>query len=186
VPPGGNFPIPSASSTPLLAFRCGPGVKPYLPSDSTGTLLVDSILTYSDISGATPITAKYTSSTKLTVTAQVNGKTIAKGSIPLNATKAELPLALKGLIPRSQAYDLSCTATINGQNFSAKSELAYLPLPKAGSVTKMDLKTGALLARPATGKGGSYAPVFPIGYYTNFGDYLATNLSLLNDIKAAG
>ena len=32
------------------------------------------------------------------------------------------------------------------------------PLPSIGSVTEMDLRTGALLARPADGKAGPYSP----------------------------
>ncbi|ESK97296.1 hypothetical protein Moror_17861 [Moniliophthora roreri MCA 2997] len=37
VPPGGEFPVPTTSDVPLLALRCGPAVKPYLPEDTTVT-----------------------------------------------------------------------------------------------------------------------------------------------------
>lgn len=50
----------------------------------------------------------------------------------------------------------------------------------------MDLRTGALLSRPATGKAGPYETVFPIGFYTDFGGYLASNLSVLDDLKERG
>lgn len=50
----------------------------------------------------------------------------------------------------------------------------------------MDLKTGALLARPADGSPGPYAPVFAMGFYTQFDGYLTTNLSVLNELKAQG
>jgi len=65
-------------------------------------------------------------------------------------------------------------------------ELAYLPNPQHGSVTKMDLRTGGLLAKHTNRKGGSYESVFPIGFYTNFGGYLARNLSILNELKQQG
>ena len=49
----------------------------------------------------------------------------------------------------------------------------------------MDLRTGALLAKPATGKGGKYETVFPVGFYTSF-DYLSANLSTIDEIAAQG
>ncbi|KAG6836204.1 hypothetical protein H0H93_010316 [Arthromyces matolae] len=50
----------------------------------------------------------------------------------------------------------------------------------------MDLRTGALLARPANGKGGPYTPVIPIGFYTQFDGYLARNLSISAELAAQG
>lgn len=51
----------------------------------------------------------------------------------------------------------------------------------------MDLRTGALLARPADGGGsGAYDYVLPIGFYTQFDPYLTTNLSQLNELKSQG
>jgi len=50
----------------------------------------------------------------------------------------------------------------------------------------MDLRTGALLAKPADGSDGKYESVFPIGFYTWFDGYLAGNLSILDELKAQG
>ena len=50
----------------------------------------------------------------------------------------------------------------------------------------MDLRTGAILAKPADGKGGSYAPVFPIGFYTTFDGYMAQDLNISAQLKAQG
>ena len=49
----------------------------------------------------------------------------------------------------------------------------------------MDLRTGALLAKPASGKGGNYQTVFPFGFYTSF-DYLSSNLANIDAIAAQG
>ena len=49
----------------------------------------------------------------------------------------------------------------------------------------MDLQTGAVLARPADGK-GPFAPVFPIVFYTWFDDYLAQDLTIPAQLKAQG
>ena len=195
VPPGGQFPIPATSSSPLLAFRCAPAIKPYLPEDilTPSTFIVDAPITYSDIADAQPISLSHGSPGSLAVTISVDGKPISAGLVPLNATKFELPFTLLGLTPRTEAYNVTCTAEYSSsllskpQKFSSSAALSLLPDPPSGrSVTKMDLRTGALLAKPATGAKGDYEPVFPIGFYTNFGGYLASNLSLLNELKDQG
>jgi hypothetical protein len=160
-------------------------VVPYLPSDASagGTLLVDAFVTHSQLAGAT--TLKNTAASSYHVTATAGGVKVASGSVPANATKYTIPLSLKGLSTGLSPLDLECTLTTNWQIFTAKSQLSYLPDNKNGSTTKRDLKTGALLARGTDGK-GPYAPVFPVGFYTNFGGYLADNLTVLDDIKAQG
>ncbi|KAF7798797.1 hypothetical protein EIP86_010022 [Pleurotus ostreatoroseus] len=195
VPPGGQFPIPATSSTPLLAFRCAPAIRPYLPEDAAelASIIVDTPVTHSAIAGAVPVTLPtHGGATSLTVTVSHDGRTLAEGRVPLNASKVELPFSLRGLSPQKEAFNLTCTATLDNaetktQKFTTSAALSFLPDPPAGrSVTKMDLRSGALLAKPATGKGGNYEAVFPIGFYTDFADYLAANLSVINEIKAQG
>jgi len=55
-------------------------------------------------------------------------------------------------------------------------------------VVKFDARTGALLARPLGGsKTAAFEPVFPIGFYTGFGNYLQTNFSTaLPQLKSQG
>ncbi|TCD66256.1 hypothetical protein EIP91_001619 [Steccherinum ochraceum] len=195
VPPGGEFSIPATSSSSLLSFRCAPAIKPYLPEDvsTPASIFIDALVTHSQVAGASPITLpEHGSIGKLDVTISIAGKKVASGQVPVNATKVELPFSLSGLRPRMDAFNVSCTATYSAskgrsQKFSASTSLAFLPTPPDGrSVTKMDLRTGALLAKPANGAKGDYETVFPIGFYTNFGGYIASNLSLLDEIKADG
>jgi hypothetical protein len=154
--------------------------------------------------GATALQLNGPSPKKLHVTATIAGKVVASGDVPVNSTKFEIPLSLKGLKTSMAPLDLSCSLTVPGsggprgsnslessssssrvQTFHAQSELSYLPENPHGSTTKRDLKTGALLARGTNGK-GPYAPVFPVGFYTNFGGFLADNLTRLDDIKTQG
>ncbi|KAF7974505.1 hypothetical protein HWV62_12074 [Athelia sp. TMB] len=185
VPPGGNFPTPAPSTESLLALRCAPAIRPYLAEDSTSPagILIDAPVTYSHIAGAEPISI---SSGSLEVTISANGKTLGQSQVPLNATKHEISFSLAGLKAQTEAYNVSCTANYNSQTFTASTALSYLPNPTNSSVTKMDLRTGALMAKPATGTGGDYEYVFPIGFYTSFDGYLATNLSVINDLKDQG
>lgn len=195
-PPGGAFSIPASSQSPLLAFRCAPAIKPYLAEDasSSAAIIIDSPVVYSNIQGAEPISlpsGSLSNAGTLSVTVSAGGNILASGAVPLNATAYEIPFSLGNLTPQTTPYNLSCKATYSGsssssstQAFSANSALYFLPDPTNGAVTKMDLRTGALLAKPANG-GGSYQPVFPIGFYTEF-QYLADNLTLIDQLAAQG
>jgi hypothetical protein len=191
---GGRFPIPATSSKPLLALRCAPAIRPYLPEDAAHSsatsptdILIDAPIVFSEISNAVPITL---GPGTLDVTVSVNGKKIAGGAVPLNATKHALPFSLAALKPQKGAYTITCSATFSKQKFSATGLLTYLPDPPAdiGSVTKFDARTGALLVRPLGGpKTAAFEPVFPIGFYTGYGSYLATNFSTaLPELKSQG
>lgn len=194
VPPGGNFPVLAVSNDPLLAFRCAAAMKPYLAED-VGTpagVLIDSPVVYSEIFGAQPInlpSGPLSSAGTLDVTVSLNGKTLVNALVPLNASAYELSFSLDGITPQMTAYNLSCDATYNAasspQTYSASAALSVLPNPTNSSVTKMDLRTGALLAKPATGLGGEYEPIFPIGFYTTF-EYISANLSLIDTLKEQG
>lgn len=197
VPPGGQFPIPPVSNTPLLALRCSPAIRPYLAEDAQSNsddvaILIDTPVTFSHIANAAPISLPHgldeAKATSLSVTVSVNGKTLTSGTVPLNATKHALPFKLSSLQPQKQAFNISCTATLQSQKFTAFGSLSFLPPPPADirSVTKMDLRTGALLARPATGEPGPFAPVFPIGFYTDFGGYLVNDFTIPATLKSQG
>ncbi|KAF8064328.1 hypothetical protein FPV67DRAFT_215032 [Lyophyllum atratum] len=193
VPPGGQFPIPTKSDTPLLSLRCSPAIRPYLLEDAASTdasfvsIIVDAPMTFSQIANAVPINS-HPASGILDVTVSVDGRPLTHGAVRLNSTKTLLPFSLRSLQPRATPYNISCAATFAAQTFHATGSLSYLPNPPSsiGSVTKMDLRTGALLARPADGKGGPYAPVLPIGFYTQFDGYLAKDLSISAELAAQG
>jgi len=191
---GGQFEFPELSDAPLLSLRCGQAIRPYIASDLTEMdaispleILVDSPIVQLKIDGASPIDLGSEKDPKGTVVVSIDGQTVAQGIVPLNTTKASLPLTLRSLNPQAGAYNLTCSLTYGDQTFTATSTLTYLPDPGAetGSVTKMDMRTGALLARPPSGE-GPYQRVFPVGFYTNFGSYLSQNLSVIAELKDQG
>lgn len=168
---GGQFPISQTFSEPQIALRCGPAVKPYLPEDIDSTdptfvsILVDTPVTFTNIAGATPFKQASSLST-LDVTVTVDGKKLTSGSVPVNASKHALTFSLSSLEPRTGAYSLTCTASLgDGETVTGSSLLTYLPAKPddIGGVTKMDLRSGTLLAKPPTGEDGPYERIFPIG-----------------------
>ncbi|KAG2155662.1 hypothetical protein DEU56DRAFT_897582 [Suillus clintonianus] len=204
VPPGGQFVLPIQSAEPLLSFRCAPVFRPYLEEDAkSAAFVVDTPIVYDWITGAESISLPSNSSNSsgstglgsLSVTISV-GSVYTTTNVPLNATGIQIPVDISNLDAQKTAYNVSCSAvysapsssgseTANEQKFSASSSLLYLPNTNA-SVTKTDLRTGALWVRPASGNGGTFAPFIPQGFYINFDQYLAKNLSMIDQLKADG
>ena len=112
--PGGNFPPPSQSTSPLLAFRCTPAIRPYLEEDisvnTSAAILIDAQVVYYEIANAESIQFS-SDDTTIDMTVSWNGTILASGSVPLNATAYELPFSLEGIPPQMVAHDLSCEAT---------------------------------------------------------------------------
>ena len=193
--PGGQFLVPATSPSPLLAFHCAPAVRPYLPEDATSpptpsfiSIIVDSPLINSDIANAAAISST-SGSLSVTVTLTTSGTILATGSVPVNSTGSTLPFSLAGLQPSKTPYSITCKAkTISGESYYVFGSLFYLPTPPAGigSVIKMDQRTGTLLARPADGSSGPYAPVVSVGFYTSFDNYLAVDFTIPATLKSQG
>ena len=118
----------------------------------------------------------------------IGNTVLAVGLIPINATKFEVPFSLTKLMPRKEPYAVSCSASYrDDQRYSTSTSLSYLPNPASGSITKLDARTGGLWTKPFdVGHAADYTPVLPLGFYTSFDDYLAKDLSILDDLKARG
>jgi hypothetical protein len=197
VPPGGQFVLPSQSAQPLLAFRCAPVFRPYLEEDAkSAAIVIDTPIVYDWIDGAEPISLPSSGGSAVTDlgSLQVNisvGSVHTTANVPLNATGIQIPIDISKLISQKTTYNVSCSATYSApsssksQEFNTYASLLYLPDTTA-SVTKTDLRTGALWVRPADGKGGPFAPFIPQGFYVAFDPYLVSNLSVIDDLKAAG
>ena len=163
-----------------MALRCQPVVKPFFVDDediSSTLIIVDALVRYQEIAGAQPLIMPMSSSTypTLSVNVWIDDVLQTSGTVSLNGSTT-IPFSLSGLSPRTEPYSLTCTATLSSpeQNFtSIPSSLVYLPSPPdyIGSITKLDLRTGGLLAK-RTGTQDPYESVFPVGFYTQFGGYL--------------
>ncbi|KAH8988392.1 hypothetical protein EDB92DRAFT_2011744 [Lactarius akahatsu] len=192
-PPGGQFPLPVTTATPQLALRCNPALIPFLPDDladnSSSLILVDALVRYQEIAGTQPLVMPSSPDAELSVNVFVDRVVLTSGTVPLNGSTS-ISFSLSAISPRSKPYSLTCIATLSSpeQSFtSAPTNLTYLPSPPAfiGSITKFDLRTGGLLAKRADSQ-ESYEPVFPVGFYTQFGGYLEGNDTVLEVLKSQG
>ncbi|KAH7906070.1 hypothetical protein BJ138DRAFT_1117903 [Hygrophoropsis aurantiaca] len=165
-----------------------------------------------ELGGSNTMSAGRSDLGSLNITISIGGSVLTTQEVPLNATGVEVSVDLSGLQAQKTAYNVSCAATYtsssssssnssklyttssgsgssqpsgSSQQFKANSTLLYLP-DTNGSVTKTDLRTGALWVRPANGSGGAFAPIIPNGFYTSFDQYLAQNLSIIDTLKADG
>ncbi|KAI9430098.1 hypothetical protein BJY52DRAFT_93039, partial [Lactarius psammicola] len=70
---------------------------------------------------------------------------------------------------------------------STPTNLAFLPSPPdtVGSITRLDQRTGGLLAKRARSQ-DPYEPNFPVGFFTQFGGYLEGNDGILEELKSQG
>ncbi|KAF9644703.1 hypothetical protein BDM02DRAFT_3181472 [Thelephora ganbajun] len=181
VPPGGQFPVPPTSDSTLLAFRCTPTYKPYIAEDVTSGagFIIDTIVTHTQVRGAKPITLE-PAAESLFVSISVGRNVLVVGWVPVNETNFEIPFSLTKLMPRKEPYTISCSATYLGnQSYTTNTPLSYLPNPPSGSITKFDSRTGGLWTKVfGVGRAVHYTPVFPLGFYTSFDDYLAKDLSV--------
>ena len=189
VPPGGQFPVPATSGSTLLALRCSPIYKPYIAEDVTSNagFIIDTAITHTLVRGAKPI-ALEPAAKSLFVSISLGHNILASARVPINVTKFEILFSLTKLMPRKEPYTISCSATyVGNQEYITTASLSYLPNPLSGSITKLDSRTGGLWTKPfSIGHAADYTPVFPLGFYTSFEDYLAKDLSILDDLKARG
>ncbi|KAH9060639.1 hypothetical protein EDB87DRAFT_1576780 [Lactarius vividus] len=192
-PPWGQFPLPMATTTPQLALRCNAALMPFLPDDlvanSSSQIIVDALVRYQEIAGAQPLIMPSSPDAELSVNVFVDGMALASGTVSLNGS-ATIPFSLSAISPRSKPYSLTCTATLSSPEQSFKSiatNLAYLPSPpdSIGSITKLDQRTGGLLAKRARTQ-DPYEPIFPVGFFTTFGGYLEGNDGVLETLKGQG
>ena len=131
----------------------------------------------------------------MNVMISIGGRVLADPQVPLNITGYEIPLDISSLQTQKTVYQVTCTTTYQGETssspnhikpyFSASASLLYLADTK-GSVVKTDLWTGTLWTWPANGMGGPFQPLIPQGFYVPFDQYLAKNLSIIDQLKADG
>ncbi|CDZ98649.1 Glycoside hydrolase, superfamily [Phaffia rhodozyma] len=207
VPPLGKMNPPERSSIPLLDFRCTPTIQPYLSTDLSASILLD---LYTSWTHGVPLTSTdmvldqesginwiQTDGSSYQVfvsakTASSHSETypLLASSISLNST-TEAFFDISLLPPAVEPYTITCSLLPLPQGLISENRLIettsllrILPEtnPWGGSTTRIDRRKGSILV-PVN---GGWEPILPVGFYTNYGDYLAKDLSHLDEMKKLG
>ncbi|KUI72042.1 hypothetical protein VM1G_07578 [Cytospora mali] len=178
--PGGFLTPPEPASSPLLDVQITTRHSIYVGDETTAEFIVDAGLSYyhgSAYPAAVSTGGNEFDSLHFIVTAQ--GRVLVSGTVPVNTTDNLFEFSLTGFEPSTSAYPVTLTGiTSNGGDYTAQSELFYLPEKTTGSVVKVDRLYGSLLYRNSA-SGGAFTPVFPYGYYGDYGGYFneTTNIA---------
>lgn len=161
---------PDASSSPLLDVQVVPRHSIYVGSEATAEFIVDAALSNYHGSAYTSTGGDNSSdSLQFTVTAQ--GSVLVSGTVDVGSTDNLFQFNVSQLTPSTTAYPITLTgSTSSGGNYTASSELFYLPEKTNGSVVKVDRLYGSILYR-SNNTDGVFKPYFPYGYYGSYSGY---------------
>lgn len=171
--PGGWFEQPSYSSTPLLDLKVRPRMSIYLETDASGSLLVDTTVSHLvgdplPVKPRTNYTDQHLHLDIHILSDETPIASVTNHALPLDTTKAEIPLSFGFLTPKLTPYTITTTATlinsITNTTFTTSSELFYLPQrTDGGSATRIDHRTGMLSY--IQDQSVTWTPIFPYTYY---------------------
>lgn len=178
---------PEPASSPLLDVQIATRHSIYVGNETTAELIVDAGLSYYHGSAypAAALSTGVNGSDSLHFTVTAQGNLLVSGVVLVNTTDNLFDFNLTGLEPSTSAYAVTLTATASsGGNYTAQAELFYLPEKTTGSVVKVDRLYGSLLYRNSA-TGGAFTPVFPYGYYGDYGGYFNETEKIIG-FKQAG
>lgn len=164
---------PDKSSTQLLEVQVTPRHSIYVGNETTAELIVDAALSYYYGSAyvAGSASAGSNASDSLQFTVAVDDQVLVSGSIAVNTTDNLFSFDLSQLAPSLDAYTVTLTGTTSGGgNYTASSELLYLPSKTSGSIVKVDRLHGSVLYS-SNNTGGVFRPYLPYGYYGSYSGY---------------
>ena len=106
-----------------------------------------------------------------------NDQPLVQNNVTVNTTGNLFEFDLTQFAPSTTAYSIVLYgASVDGnQTYTATTDLYYLPDKTTGSVTKVDNLNGGLLFRN-NATNSQFTPVFPFGFYTDYGGYLELSL----------
>ena len=168
----------------MLDLQVAPRHSIYVSSETTGAFIVDAAL--SRIHGVPYLNSTYQAALSpsspfetlfFSIAIESNDQPLVQNNVTVNTTGNLFDFDLTSLEPRAAAYSVVLYgASVDGnQSYTATTDLYYLPDKTTGSVTKIDNLNGGLLFRN-NGTNGQFNPVFPFGFYTNYGGYLELSL----------
>ncbi|PSR75243.1 hypothetical protein BD289DRAFT_487184 [Coniella lustricola] len=169
--PGGFLTEPETSQTPLLDVQVIPRHSIYVSSEASAEIIVDAALSSyhgSPYLGAASVASN--ASDTFTFTVSVAGVDLFSATVGVNTTDNLFRFSVSQLAPSTTAYPVALTGSTKSGNYSASSELFYLPDKANGSVVKIDRLYRSILYR-SNNTDGVFKPYLPYGYYGSYSGY---------------
>jgi hypothetical protein len=173
--PGGHTVAPPTNGSTYLHVQFKPRYSLYLSTEKKASFVVNAALspwfgaTYANSTTDGMQTDPFTELV-FSINLVEDDTPLVENRIAINATgvefEFELDLARTGLQPRMTPYEVVFfgSSIYGDRNYTASSELLYLPDNPAGSATKIDNLKGGLLFKNAQ-TNNEFVPLLPYGYY---------------------
>ena len=195
-PPGGMLHPPAPSPTPMLFVQVESRHTIYDSSEAKGEIIVEASLSYTHgqcyknetaVPGSNE-TAPF-NRLEFDIRIQETNELLVSSGVFINADARLFQVDLSGLQPRLTPYDVVLYGApmheAGYQNYTATTQLYYLPAKKSGSTVKVDnLHGGMLVANNVTGY--KFEPLLPFGFYTSCSGYLNYSLANVSAYKDLG
>lgn len=163
---------PESSSSLLLDVQITSRHSIYVGNETTAEFIIDAALSPyhgSAYTAATSTGANTSDSLDFTVACQ--GNVLVSGTVGVGTSDNLVSFDVSQLTPSTMPYPITLTGTTSsGGNFTATSELFYLPNKDTGSVVKVDRLYGSILYR-SNNTAGTFKSYFPYGYYGSYDGY---------------
>ncbi|KAI0908967.1 hypothetical protein F4823DRAFT_458677 [Ustulina deusta] len=171
--PGGHTVAPPTNGSTFLHVQFKPRHSLYLSTETTAAFVVSAALSswfgeeYANATGAAAAAAEPFAELAFSINLVGEEAPLVEGGrIAVNATGVEFGFELSRLEPRMAPYEVVLLGSSAGgaRNYTAASEVLYLPDNPEGSATKIDHLGGGLLFKSAR-TGNEFVPLLPYGYY---------------------
>ncbi|KAK5175835.1 uncharacterized protein LTR77_000975 [Saxophila tyrrhenica] len=189
-PPGGMLSPPVPSAHPMLFLQFETRHSIYDSSEPQGQFIVEASTSHTHGEPLEEIVGRSDSTdVNLAFEITVDDHALISANINTSAGPQLFDFDFASLPPRLKAYEAVLEATLSphggDQNFTATTDLYYLPAKNSGSTVKVDnLYGGMLVANDATDY--AFKPLLPFGFYTSCSGYLNYSLSNVAAYKDLG
>ncbi|GAP87567.2 putative glycoside hydrolase subgroup catalytic core protein [Rosellinia necatrix] len=169
--PGGRTVAPPTNGSTYLHMQFKPRYSLYLSTEARASFVVNAALSPwfgEEYANSTTDGVSTDPFTELVFSINLadDNTPLVESRIGINTTGLEFEFDLTKLKPRTSPYDvvLFGASVYGDRNYTATSELLYLPDNPEGSATKIDNAKGGLLFKNVQ-TGNEFVPLLPYGYY---------------------
>ncbi|KAI9746680.1 MAG: hypothetical protein M1818_000394 [Claussenomyces sp. TS43310] len=171
--PGGFLSAPTSSSSLMLYPQIEPLHSIYVSSEKIGSFIVHASLSYYRGSAYTEPKTLLPEILHVKVSIPESNHVLVSNFVTVNSTRNVFDFDLSPLVPQMEGYNvtLSLTSVEGNKEYTAMTQLFYLPDKTSGSVTKINNLYGGMLFKNAK-TNNEFIPLLPFGFYADYSGWL--------------